>query len=456
MSNFIPLIPESSYELPAKPNAQLAHLPGPSGHWLYGNFRQLGPNPAAGLTELRARYGDCFTLGFFRNRRVLVMVGPAANELILMDRDGNFSSHWGWEVVQRFFGRNILVRDFDDHHQHRKLMTHLFKAQSLKLYLKCMRAPVERSLERLEGPLDVYQRTKTLALDIAVRVFAGITADDVADWNRDLTMVLSNVMAHRIRLPGTSYWQALRARDRLRLRLQKEIANRRGRSGDDLLSQLVNHRDEEGRVLCDQDIVDHMFGFLFAAHDTTASSLAMLAWQLARYPDSQTAARQECRRLREESGTELLRYEDLGQLTSIDSLFKETLRMFAPIQFIPRRNQSRFCFQGHNIPENTQILLAPQVSHFDSELFAEPDRFLPQRFEQTTLTPFSFIPFGKGSHTCLGMQFANMEIKAVLYRLLLKYRLRIQKSQTLELDYLPIVRPKKGMTIIFESLADDG
>ena len=101
--------------------------------------------------------------------------------------------------------------------------------------------------------------------------------------------------------------------------------------------------------------------------------------------------------MREETGTDLLRYEDLGQLTGIDSLF-----------------------------------------------------------EQTTLTSFSFIPFGKGAHTCLGMQFANMEIKAVLYRLLLKYRLRIQKSQTLELDYLPIVRPKKGMTIIFESLPDDG
>ena len=450
MSNFIPLIAEPSYGLPAQPNAQLAHLPGPRGHWLFGNFRQLSTNPAPGLTELRGRYGDCFTLGLFRNRRVLVMVGPAANELVLMDRDGNFSSHWGWEVVQRFFGRNVLVRDFDDHRQHRKLMTHLFKTESLKLYLESMHAPVERALDRLEGPADVYQRTKTLALDIAVRVFAGITSNDVSDWNRDLTTVLSNVMAHRIRLPGTAYWHALRARDRLRLKLQAEIAGRRGCAGHDLLSQLVNHRDEEGRVLCDQDIIDHMFGFLFAAHDTTASSLAMLAWQLAMHTEMQDEAREECRRLHTASGTELLHYEDLGQLPGIDSLFKETLRMFAPIQFIPRRNLSSFCFQGHNIPENTQILLAPQVSHFDPELFTEPDRFLPKRFESTTVAPFSFIPFGKGSHTCLGMQFAHMEIKAVLYRLLLKYKLRVQASQPLELDYLPVVRPKKGMPIIFE------
>jgi len=66
--------------------------------------------------------------------------------------------------------------------------------------------------------------------------------------------------------------------------------------------------------------------------------------------------------------------------------------------------------------------------------------------------PFSFVPFGKGSHMCLGMHFAHMEIKAVLYRLLLTRTLTLADSKPLDLDYLPIVRPKFEMSVVFRPL----
>ena len=95
--------------------------------------------------------------------------------------------------------------------------------------------------------------------------------------------------------------------------------------------------------------------------------------------------------------------------------------------------------------------MSPQVTHFDARYFKEPDRFDPERFlgSPAKQVPFAFTPFGKGSHMCLGMHFAYMEIKAVLYRLLLARNLEPDSQQELALEYLPIVRPTANMRVKF-------
>ena len=61
--------------------------------------------------------------------------------------------------------------------------------------------------------------------------------------------------------------------------------------------------------------------------------------------------------------------------------------------------------------------------------------------------PFAFIPFGRGSHMCLGMHFAAMEVKAVLYRLLLARELRLEERGERTLDYVPVVRPARPVRL---------
>ena len=453
MQHTLGSVPVSSDRLPRQPVQALDHLPGPRGHWLLGNLRQLTPNPGPYLTSLQRRLGDCFTVGFWRNQRGVVLAGPEANQRILSDPDDNFSHRWGWEALQPFFGRNLLVRDFDDHRVHRKLMTPLFKAPALARYLTQMHPIIERAVEGYVGPVDVYTHTKRLALDIAIHVFAGVADDrDSSPWNRDLSRVLSNVMAHRVPLPGTRYWQALRARDRLRRRLMQTLAERRNAPGEDLFSALATQRDDQGRSLSDRDVVDHMFGLLFAAHDTTASSLAMMFWLLAKHPQWQVRAQAECQRVCSETGSTRLPYDRLADLPVVEAVFKEALRLYAPIQFLPRRSVRAFDFAGHRVPANAWILLAPQVTHFDLDVYPNPHRFDPARFLDTSPPPFAFVPFGKGSHMCLGMHFAYAEIKAVVYRTLLTRTLTASEPGDLNLEYLPIVRPKQTMSVTFEPL----
>ena len=400
---------------------------------------------------MRERYGDCFTVGVLHNRRQVVLCGPQANRLVLLDPDDNFSARWGWEVVHAYFPGMVLLRDFADHRQHRRIMTPLFKPDALRHYLAQMDPIIRATLETWGETVDAYPAHKQLTLDIALRVFCGFEPGACnAALSRDLRTILDNVMA----LPGLRRWRSLRARDRLRAALSADLQGRRESGGDELFSRLATERDESGRRLSDADVIDHMLGLLFASHDTTASALTTICMQLARRPDWQARLREEC--LRETTARGGLTHALLDRLPLMEAFFKETLRKYSPLQIIPRRSVREFVFENHQVPVNAPILMFPQATHFDPEFFPEPERFDPMRFVGSPPPePFAFIPFGRGSHMCLGMHFAMMEVKAVLYRLLLSRKLRFSDSRSRALNYVPIIRPLEPVRLDLK-LADGG
>ena len=358
--SFVPVIQVASDSLPRQPNVNLDHLRGPKGHWCFGNTRALLPDPAAFLIEMRARYGDCFTVGVLFNRRVVVLAGPAANRLVLLDPDRNFSSRMGWEVMLDFFGGFLLLRDFEDHRVHRRLMTDLFKPAALRRYLDSMHPIIRNAMAGFDNQPDAYRLARRLALDIGLQVFAGFAP---APRNEavylDTLRILDGVMASRISIPGTRRWRALRARDRLRARLLAEVQERRNRPGDDMFTRLARFEDADGRKLSDRDIVDHMLGMLFAAHETTASTMSMMMFSLARHRDWQRQVRAEI--LAHDRGASPS-FEQLGDMPVATAVLRETLRLFSPVQLLPRRNVRAFEFFDNHIPENSHILLSPRCA----------------------------------------------------------------------------------------------
>lgn len=447
----VPAIEVASDRLPRAADNDLAHIPGPRGHWYFGNLRQLLPDPIPFLIETRAEYGDCFTVGLLRNRRIVVLAGPAANRHVLLDADGNFSSRLGWEVALDFFSGFVLLRDFEDHAFHRGLLRPFFKPDALRSDLVCMNRMIATEVAGLAGSSDAYRLAKRLALDIGLAVFGGFASARSDDTiYSDTVRVLDGAMARRSKLPGSRYWRAVRARDRLRDHLLAEVPRRRGGDGHDLFSRLSRYTDSKGRQLCDQDVVDHVFGMLFAAHETTASAMALMMYSLARHPEWQAEARAE---IAARNPGEPPTLEELSDLPIIEALFRETLRLYAPLQFLPRRNVRPFDWSGHRIPANTHITLPPQLCHRDAALFEDPNSFRPERYlagpAHRDVDPFAWVPFGRGRHMCMGTHFALLEVRALFVPLLRQFDLELPNTSGPALQHLPLLRPRGKLPITF-------
>ena len=447
----IPTINVASDDLPRAPGNDLAHLPGPRGHWYFGNLRDLLPNPVPFLLQMRAEHGDCFTVGVLRNRRVVVLAGPAANRLVLLDTDGNFSSRLGWEVALDFFGGFVLLRDFEDHAFHRDLLRPFFKPDALRRDLVCMNRVIRNEVANLSGSADAYRLTKRMALRVGLAVFGGFaSAQGDKMIYADTVRMLDGAMARRSRMPGSRFRRALRARDRMRATLLAEVPKRRNGDGHDLFSRLSRFTDASGHRLSDGDVVNHVFGMLFAAHETTASAMALMMYSLARHREWQAQVRAE---IVTRNLGEAPTLEELSSMPVAEAVFRETLRLYAPIQFLPRRNVRPFEWSGQHVPANSHITLPPQLCHRDPALFEDPHCFRPARFldgpTHSPVDPFAWVPFGRGSHMCMGTHFALLEVKALFVRLLRLFDLELPTTSEPALQHLPLLRPARTLPIDF-------
>ena len=188
---------------------------------------------------------------------------------------------------------------------------------------------------------------------------------------------------------------------------------------------------------------------VFAAHETTASALALMMYSLARHREWQAEVRAEIVAARPREAPTL---DELSEMPVTEAVFRETLRLYAPIQLLPRRNVRPFDWSGHRIPANSHILLPPQVCHRDAQAFENPDSFQPGRFlagSARTVDPFTWIPFGRGRHICMGTHFALVEAKAFFVALLRSFDLELATTNAPAIEHLPVLRPRGSLPIRF-------
>jgi cytochrome P450 len=243
--------------------------------------------------------------------------------------------------------------------------------------------------------------------------------------------------------------QASRSIDRL---IYSEISSRHstGERGDDILSLLLDATDEDGARLTDLQIRDELMTLMFAGHDTTASTLTFMFYELARHPQIVTRLLAEQNALLidgQPTTTQLMS----GELTELEMVLDETLRMYPPAWLGPRRSVESFEFAGHTIPGGAFVNYSSWASHHLPEIFTEPSTFLPDRFApeaKAALPKGAFVPFGGGSRTCIGMRFGQLEVRAIATLLLTRFTLSVPDDFKIETRQAPVVSPKHGLPVI--------
>jgi cytochrome P450 len=369
---------------------------------------------------------------------VATVLGGGAISTVLANRDGNFSSARGWDYfIGPFFERGVMLMDAPEHRHHRLIMQQAFKRERLRGYLRRMHPALERGVAGwpVAGELRVYGALKKLTLDIATEVFVGGELGAEADaLNRafvDAVVAGQALIRADIPIPGAKWHRGIVSRRRLEEHFRGQVASHRAGDGEDLLSVLCRAESEDGQRFSDADIVNHMIFVLMAAHDTTTITLAMMIYHLAREPEWQERLRAESDAL----GTETPSYEELDSLASIDLVFRETLRINAPVGMIARRAVRDAEIDGYFVPAGTLLMLQIYPTHRMEPWWRDPDRFDPTRFSPEHADEpgprDSWLPFGGHAHKCIGMHFGSMEVKAILHRLLRTTRFSVAP------DYVP-------------------
>ena len=409
------------------------------------------------LQRLEARHGRVV----FQKTALMPLVslfGPEANKLVLLDREQILSARRAWDLIMgRIFTNGLLLRDGSDHRQHRRIMQGAFSTAALRAY-------VERMNPHIGGILDVwcsggeaaraFVAFKNLTLDLACRVFLGIELGPEADRLNQAfaATVAASMSIIRLRIPGLEFARGLRGREFMIDFFGAMIPGKRAGAGPDLFSRLCSAEAEGGERYTDEEIVDHLIFLMMAAHDTTTSTLTSLVYELGRHRDWQDRVRAECRAL----PTDALDYDQLAALPVLDRVISETLRRYPPLSTIPRVSQRAFEFGGYEIPADVMVVVYPIHTHHMEEWWTEPfrfdpDRFAPERAEHERHS-HSFVPFGGGAHMCLGLRFAELQIKAVVHQLVRRYEWRFPAGYAMPVQQAPISKPRDGLPVVWERL----
>ncbi|KAI7871877.1 cytochrome P450 [Spinellus fusiger] len=210
-----------------------------------------------------------------------------------------------------------------------------------------------------------------------------------------------------------------------------EVIQERKKSDDatniekDLLGFMLNARDEEDEGLTDENIRDQVVTFLIAGHDTTANTLAWLIYELSQHPDIEAKVLQEISNVGI-NHTDLPTTEQVSQLKYLHMCLKETLRLHPPV-----RTLGKYCKKdcvvpgGYLIKKGTNVAVQLNVLHTNPEVYLDPWRFDPSRWEpeeEQKRSRFSWMPFSTGARGCIGMAFALQEAKTVLAMFLHRFK----------------------------------
>jgi cytochrome P450 len=427
--------------------------PGPPvlGHTLDFLRDQLGS-----AHRFRARYGNVFwTYGL--GTRIISVLGPDAIGTVLANHDGAFSSERGWSYfIGPFFHRGVMLMDAEEHRHHRRIMQQAFRHERLVGYLAAMQPVIGERLDAWPAGhgFRLYRAVKNLTLDVATRVFVGEPLGPESDrMNRAfIATVEGGNTPLRRDLPIGRWHRGLESRRWLEQHFGSRLEAKREGDSPDLFSVLARAESEDGHRFSDDDVVNHMIFTMMAAHDTSTITAAMIAYYLAVHPEWQE-------RLREESvavGRGTITHEDFDALPSLELVFRETLRMNAPVGIVARRTVHDVELDGYFIPADAQLTLGIFATQRMEPWWRDPDRFDPERFSPERREDHShkhaWIPFGSGVHKCIGLHFGTMEVKAILHAMLLRFRWSVPAGYEPPMDYGTGPLPGDGLPVRLERL----
>ena len=443
-----------AYEL-AETNQQLDHIPGDYGWPGIGKTIALFRDPVAMFDAHYKQFGPVSRISV-TGQKMVMLVGPELVKTLMLDTERMFSVKMGWGLfMSDFFAGGVLMKDFEEHRTHRRIMQNAFKSDAMRIYAEKIQEIVRRSVSQWHKQQNIifFEEIKGLLLHIAFEVFCRVDQqrEEEEKVNQAFIDMMEGTMGViRKDIPGLLYRRGMNGRRYLKKYFMGLVAKKRRGNDTDILSHFCREQKENGEFFSDEEVADHMIFLMLAAHDTTSSAITMGAYHLAKDKILQQQLREEF----VQTGKTAPNYEMwMNDLPLMQAAFNEIIRLYPPVSIFFRRTIRDCNINGIHIPEHTMLMAPTIYNQRLREWWKEADSFSPQRFlvprQEQKQHPFLWTPFGSGAHKCIGMHFAELLFNITFAELLRHNSIEFARPATAnsKLQYYPFAKPADDLPL---------
>ncbi|KAM9356435.1 cholesterol 24-hydroxylase-like [Pholidichthys leucotaenia] len=422
--------------------------------------------------EWAEKYGPVYRLNILHSVCLFVYCPEATKEILMSPKypkDSFVYKRLFNLFGQRFLGNGLVTaQNHEVWYKQRRIMDPAFSSLYLRGLMDTFNGTAEKLMDKLGDFADrktetnMHHLLNCVTMDVIAKVAFGVDLDLLSKSSPfpEAIELCLKAMVHHIRdrffefnPKNRAYIKKVReAVHLLRTTGAKWINERKAamQNGEevpkDILTQIIKSADKEESMTKEDEefMLDNFVTFFIAGQETTANQLAFCVMELGRHPAILEKARQE---VDDVIGLKRdISYDDLGKLSYLSQVLKETLRLYPTAPGTSRDIVEDVVIDGICIPGGFSAAFSSYVTGRLDKFFKDPLTFDPDRFHPDAPKPYyCYYPFALGPRACLGQNFAQMEAKVVMAKLLQRFDFSLVPGETFQILDAGTLRPKSGV-----------
>ena len=400
------------------------------------------------------------------HKRLTFLVGPEAQEIFFKASDDVLSQQEVYDFMKPVFGAGVV---YDASKKNRQVqfqtMANGLRTARMKAYVAKIEDETRKYLAAEwgngTGTVDLLLALSELTILTASRCLHG---EDVRAHIFKDVHALYHDLDHGL-TPLTVFWptaptEAHRKRDKARqemIRLFTKVIEERREfpersDGTDILALFMEIVYKDGTKITMEEVTGLLIALLFAGQHTSCISSTWTSLFVAN-------DRKLLKRIIEEQEKVLgpnnidkkLTFDDVNNMELLHNCMREALRMCPTFIMILRKVEREFSITVnntlHRIPKNDYVVVSPTVSMRLKSSFPDPDTYDPDRYappREEHKVPYAYLGFGGGMHSCMGQNFAFVQVKTILSVLFREYDIELVAPKLPDINYEDMVVGPKG------------
>ncbi|MCX4743182.1 bifunctional albaflavenone monooxygenase/terpene synthase [Streptomyces antibioticus] len=391
---------------------------------LLGHGWRMARDPLAFLARLRD-HGDVVRLKL-GPKTVYAVTAPDLTGALALSPDYIISGPL-WESLESLLGKEgVATANGPLHRRQRRTIQPAFRLDAIPGYGPIMEEETHALVERWNNGevLDATAECFRVSVRISARCLMRGSYMDAR--SERITSALATLFAgmyqrmvvplgplYRVPIPANREFN--RALADLHRLVDEIVADRRasGQKPDDLLTALLEAKDENGDPIGEQEIHDQVIAILTPGSETAGSVLMSLLLVLSRHPDQVDKIRAEVKNV---VGDRPVAFDDVRKLRHTANVVIETMRLYPAVWILTRRAVTDTELGGYRIPAGADIVYSPYAIQRDPRSYDrneefDPDRWLPDRSKE--VPKYAMVPFSVGNRKCPSDHFSMAELTLI-------------------------------------------